>query len=241
MYQGEKDCVVLEKPADVSRVQRIGAAFSIPSWWYCIRGMYLLTFTYRCFVWTQLRFFAKNLSDRHLEIPAGDGTLLSLMLRLRWFQRKPVPAYICAADISEGMLRNAQRRFAKRDQIEVAYGDVGALQAPDGHYTSINIANGFHCFPEPEKAVAECFRVLAPGGSVAVNALLHPRSWFLPKRIAQGINRRAIKKGILNTTFEEEDVIAMFRDRGFEVQERRVHGNTLHAVFVRPESQESSS
>lgn len=232
MYRNEGRTVV-DQERD-SRLRRIGAAFSIPSWWYCLRGVYLLTFTYRCSALTQIRFFAANLGDRHLEIPAGDGTLLTMQLLLRRILRRPRPTQICAADISEGMLASARRRFAGADGIEVAYGNVGDLDHPDACFTTINVANGFHCFPDPVAAVRELHRVLCPGGTLAVNVLLHPRSWWLPRWIAGGINRRAIATGALNGTFDEEEAVALFTRAGLVVVRRHVHGNTLHLIVGRP-------
>lgn len=238
MYRSEPPAVAEQDQA--SRLRRIGSAFSIPSWWYCLRGVYLLTFTYRCSALTQISFFAGNLGDRHLEIPAGDGTLLTLQLLLRRIQRRPRPTLICAADISQGMLASARRRFAGEEGIEVAYGNVGDLAHPSACFTTINVANGFHCFPEPLAAVHELYRVLRPGGTLAVNVLLHPRSWWIPRRIAAGINRRAIASGALNGTFEETEAVDLFTGRGFVVVQRCVHGNTLHLVVRKPTEETGS-
>src|SRR4051812_48336173 len=89
---------------------RVDEAYSDPAWWYNLRGLGILTFAYRTSVWSQVAFLEHNLSQNHLEIPVGTGTLLSLVLRWRALRRRPI-GRIVAVDYAETMVAAAQRNF----------------------------------------------------------------------------------------------------------------------------------
>ena len=62
------------------------------------------------------------------------------------------------------MLEQAQKRFSSRSLITCVQGDVGNLQMDDETFDIVISMNGFHVFPDKQKAFREIWRTLKPGG-----------------------------------------------------------------------------
>ncbi len=231
MYKNDSASATMAPPEGLRRVAQ---AFSTPSWWYDLRGMYLVSVVYRSTLGRQIRFFERHLDSPHLEIPVGNGTVLRFVLRYHRLRRRPQPQVV-AIDCSPAMIAAAERKFARWSNVDVRHGDVARLDFPDGHFRSINVANGFHCFPDPEAAVAELFRVSAPGGTVAVNVLLHPRGFRPLRLLAERTNRWAQQNGLLRAPFEADEATALFRSQGFAIDSEQIHGNTLYLLARKPQ------
>lgn len=232
--------IVHDKPA-TSALARVAKAYSAPPWWYDLRGFFILTFSYRGTVGSQVSFFERNLSDNHLEMAVGTGTLFGFVIR-RHRRRGGNPTRIVAVDYSETMLAGARRRFAGDEHITLAQADGCRLDFADESFTSVNIANALHCFPDPGAVLREIYRVLAPGGSLAVNALLHPRSGLWPARwLAGRINRYGIRKGLLVSPFHVDDVRRLFVANGFGIAEETISRNSWYVVARKPGGEWSAS
>lgn len=221
--------VTAKLPQASTALDRVDQAYSDPAWWYNLRGLGILTFAYRTSVWSQVAFLERNLSANHLEIPVGTGTLLTLVLKWRAVRRRP-SGRIVAVDYSETMVAAAQQAFARWPNVEVARGDVANLPFADNEFESINIANGFHCFPDPDGAVRETYRVLKPGGTVATNVLLYPRGPQPLRWIAQRIDDWGVRKGLLVSPFELDDIRSRFVQGGFTIVSADVRGNTVNLL-----------
>jgi hypothetical protein len=76
--------------------------------------------------------------------------------------------------------------------------------------------------------------VLKPGGTLAANVLLYPRGPGPLKGIAERINRWGIRKGILYTPYQRDDIRRHFLDAGFEVSSEAVSGNCYNILVRRP-------
>ncbi|HOX07175.1 MAG TPA: methyltransferase domain-containing protein [Planctomycetota bacterium] len=224
---------VLSGLAPEEQLEKIDQAYSSPPWWYNLRGLAILTFTYRSTLWTQVRHFAGNVADRHLEVAVGTGTFLGLVLGWRRLAGAP-RVRVAGLDCAEAMLAGARRRFRKDPNVELVKGDAAALDLPADSFASANVPNAMHCFPRVDAVLAEIFRVLTPGGTLAANVLLHPRGIQPFRWIAERINAWAMRKGILHTPYELEDIRARFRKVGFEIVRERVVGNTWMVCARKP-------
>lgn len=216
------------------KLQRVDRAFSMTPLWYCIRGWLLVQFVYRSSVHAQVRFFARHMSAEHLDVPVGEGTFLSLVLAWRKLLRRP-KARITGIDYSRTMVDGASRRFAQNADIRVEWGDVGNLRFADRSFSSVNVPNGFHCFPDPDAALRELHRVLKPGGTFAANILLHPRGPRFLRWLPARVTARSIRKGDLNRTFDLDELLQMVKGHGFVVRQADVQGNTLYLVAEKAE------
>jgi ubiquinone/menaquinone biosynthesis C-methylase UbiE len=72
---------------------------------------------------------------------------------------------IWGVDLVNGMLTGGHERWqALRDQAVPVQGDGERLPFPDEAFDVVTCANSFHHYPHQDRAVAEMYRVLKPGG-----------------------------------------------------------------------------
>jgi ubiquinone/menaquinone biosynthesis C-methylase UbiE len=207
----------------------IAIAYSSEPWWYDIRGFFILTFAYNNSINSQLRFFGPNFGARHVEVACGTGTLLELLLRWRRWKKLP-ESHITGIDYAESMLAGAIQRFSKDTSVELQHADAAALPFADNTFDTANIANSIHCFPDVDSALLDIHRVLKPGGTLAANVLLYPRTPWPFNRIAEGINNWGINKGILYTPYEQATIRQKITNSGFEVIAESVSGNCYNIL-----------
>jgi len=106
-------------------------------------------------------------------------------------------ARITCLDYSEDMLEGAKTQIEKHGLscISLMQGDVGNMPLESAVFDAVLSMNGFHVFPDKEKAYAEIARILKPGGiflgcfyirgerkrsDFVVNAILSKKGWFTP-------------------------------------------------------------
>lgn len=102
----------------------------------------------------------EDFSGKMLEVPVGTG-----ILTMPLYQGLP-KADITCLDYSEDMMASAKEK-AKAfgiQNITFLQGDVGALPFDSNSFDLVLSLNGFHAFPDKEKAYSEILRVLKPGG-----------------------------------------------------------------------------
>ena len=216
----------------------IAEAYSSEPWWYDIRGFFILTFAYNSTINTQLRFFGPHFGPNHLEVACGTGTLLELVLRWRkWKKMKPVK--VTGIDYAPSMLAGAKKRFANDSQVHIQHADAANLPFPEASFDTANIANSIHCFPTVDEALRDIHRVLKPGGTLAANVLLYPDGVTPLRWAAQRINDWGIKKGILYSPFEQQDIRQRFIAAGYEISREFKAGNTWNVVARKPARKES--
>ena len=75
-----------------------------------------------------------------------------------------VTGRVLISDIAPGMVEVARRRNAALDNVDVAILDASTIDQPDASYDVVACRMGLMFTPDPEVAVAEIHRVLAPGG-----------------------------------------------------------------------------
>jgi ubiquinone/menaquinone biosynthesis C-methylase UbiE len=132
---------------------------------------------------------------------------------------------VVGIDYAEPMLAGAVRRFARRTDIELRHADVSALPYADSTFDTANIANALHCFPDVDGALRDVHRVLKPGGTLATNVLLFPRGSWPFRPIAQRLDAWGMRKGILHTPYERDDIRRRIVESGFDIVREDTSGN----------------
>jgi ubiquinone/menaquinone biosynthesis C-methylase UbiE len=216
-------------------MKKIEKAYHTPTWWYDIRGFFILTLSYRSTLGFQINFFGNNIKNDHLEVAIGTGTLFKMILN--WRKRKNLPiSKIYGIDYAEPMLIGAKKRFNSNKNITLLKLDVSKTDLPSVSFDSVNIANSVHCFPEVDKAFKEIYRVIKPEGTLAMNVLLYPKGIQPFNWISQKINAWGIKKGILFTPYKKEDIKERVLKFGFEIVTEKVSGNSYNILVKKPKS-----
>lgn len=119
-----------------------------------------------------------------LDIGTGTGLVALTIADLSGPQTR-----IIGIDLSGGMLRSARaaaQRSGWSDRVSFHKGDAEALELGDGTADGYVSLNAYSHFPRPERATAEAFRVLEPGGRIAVAIGSSP-----PLMTAEGLRRAA--------------------------------------------------
>ena len=107
-----------------------------------------------------LDFIPNDFQGRLLDVPVGTAVFTAEKYR----QMKD--AQIVGLDYSEEMIAIATLRKETEEiaNLSLKQGDVGKLPYANEFFDCILSMNGFQAFPDKEKAFAEIFRVLKPGG-----------------------------------------------------------------------------
>ena len=101
--------------------------------------------------------------DRLLEVGSGGGDLLERILSTRQSE------FVAGVDLSADMVRLVSRRlrsYIEAGKAEVGCGDIEALPYSDGEFTKLCSVNTLYFWRNPALALAECRRVLRPGGQI---------------------------------------------------------------------------
>ena len=109
---------------------------------------------------------------RVLDVGAGTGYLLGLLAA-----RLPVAAELDGVDAAAAMVTVA-REHAADSRLRFSHGTAERLPAPDGHYDLVVSTTSFDHWADQGAGLAECARVLAPGGHLVLadqfSLLLYP-------------------------------------------------------------------
>lgn len=99
-------------------------------------------------------------SGKLLEVPVGTG-----VLTMPLYRTLPEAAITCL-DYSADMMKHARKKAVALgvENIDFIQGDVGFLPFSEESFDIVLSLNGFHAFPDKEKAFSETFRVLKKGG-----------------------------------------------------------------------------
>lgn len=137
----------------------------------------------RAFMEDGLRRLALRPGDRALEIGFGTGHAIVAMAK------SVGPAgRVCGIDLSGAMLTLAEERTRREgvaERVELRRGDGAALPYAAGIMDAVFLSFTLELFDTPEIPVvlAECRRVLRPGGRIAVVAMSAAERPGLPLRL----------------------------------------------------------
>jgi ubiquinone/menaquinone biosynthesis C-methylase UbiE len=125
-----------------------------------------------------LGLIPNDFSGKLLDIPCGTGSLT--------YQKytQMHKAEIICMDYSKEMLEAAKGRYVN-ENIKIIQGDVGNIPFPDKTFDIVLSMNGFHVFPDKEKAFDEIDRVLNDNGIFIgcfyIKERIKRADWFIRK------------------------------------------------------------
>jgi arsenite methyltransferase len=108
---------------------------------------------------------ALTADDRLLEVGFGSGYLLAKVLD------EGSCAFAAGVDLSADMVKLGRRRFRvfiESGRAVILEADVEHLPFEDGEFTKMCSVNTLYFWSRPASALAECRRVLKPGGTLAL-------------------------------------------------------------------------
>lgn len=150
-----------------------------------------------------------------LDIPCGGGVALHGLMPGQGLN-------YTAADISETMLRRTMQvatELGVADQVTPQVADVNELPFADDSFDMVVSFTGIHCFPDPQRAVAEIVRVLRPGGMLIGSSLRADAG--VRGQVALRIGRAA---GLLGPSATQAQLQQWLREAGCEQIEFRRSG-----------------
>lgn len=120
---------------------------------------------------------------------AVGGPILDMPVGTAYFTSEFALAHdgvVVGVDLAEGMVLKAQQVAAERGaaNLLVARADAHRLPFPDDTFSVILCTNGLPVIPGLADALAELYRVLAPGGTLFVSAITLPIGAVLPSPAA---------------------------------------------------------
>ncbi|MGD8194524.1 class I SAM-dependent methyltransferase [Herbiconiux sp. P18] len=104
--------------------------------------------------------------ERILDLAAGTGTSSASLAKSG--------AHVVAADFSPGMIEVGRRRQAGVPNIEFLVADGMNLPFDDDSFDAVTISFGLRNIVEPKVALAELYRVTAPGGRIVICEFSRP-------------------------------------------------------------------
>lgn len=136
-----------------------------------------------------------------VDLSCGSGLMTRRLVKSKRWGR------VIACDFSESMLRETRRRFLeeKIEPIpELVRGDASRLPFQSTSVEAIHAGAALHCWPRLEESLAECFRILRPGGRMyastfEVNERLKSNSFRF-------FQMEELRKLFLESGFSEVDV-----------------------------------
>lgn len=165
-----------------------------------------------------LSYIPDNFDGTLLDVPVGTA----VFTEEKW--RKLSRAKITCLDYSEDMLGKARQRLGECSHISFVQGDVGALPQSDESCDVVMSMNGFHAFPDKEKAFKETFRVLKKGGSFIACFYIKGKS----KRTDWLVKNILSKKGWFTPPFQTEEQLLKILRKLYSDVEYQVDGSIIY-------------
>lgn len=170
-----------------------------------------------------LSYIPDDFSGKLLDVPVGTA----VFTQRKWSSLKN--AHITCLDYSTDMLEQAKRRLDGKAHINFIQGDVGNLQMDDESFDIVLSMNGFHAFPDKQKAFRETCRVLKSGGDFIACFYIRGKSkktdWLVKNILA--------KKGWFTPPFQTEEELKNTLQKMYKKVELHIDGSMAYFHCVK--------
>lgn len=170
-----------------------------------------------------LSYIPDDFSGKLLDVPVGTA----VFTQRKWSSLKN--ARITCLDYSTDMLEQAKRRLDGKAHINFIQGDVGNLQMDDESFDIVLSMNGFHAFPDKQKAFSETCRVLKSGGDFIACFYIKGKS----KRTDWLVKNILAKKGWFTPPFQTEEELKNTLQKMYKKVELHVDGSMAYFHCVK--------
>lgn len=170
-----------------------------------------------------LSYITDDFSGKLLDVPVGTA----VFTQRKWSSLKN--AHITCLDYSTDMLEQAKRRLDGQAHINFIQGDVGNLQMDDESFDIVLSMNGFHAFPDKQKAFRETCRVLKSGGDFIACFYIRGKS----KRTDWLVKNILAKKGWFTPPFQTEEELKNTLQKMYKEVELHVDGSMAYFHCVK--------
>lgn len=140
---------------------------------------------------------------------------------------------VTATDLSDVLLAIARRRLRRIEHVSFHQVDSEQISFPDGSFDTVFMAN-LITIVDVKKTLAECRRVLKPGGQLLIaNIVAQRMKWF--DRVTL-VGRTLFKFGIPplgRKDYSPEKLASLVSQKGFRVKQARLLGQKIKFVYLR--------
>ena len=170
-----------------------------------------------------LSYIPDDFSGKLLDVPVGT----TVFTQRKWSILKN--AHITCLDYSTDMLEQAKRRLDGKAHINFIQGDVGNLKMDDESFDVVLSMNGFHAFPDKQKAFSETCRVLKSGGDFIACFYIRGKS----KRTDWLVKNILAKKGWFTPPFQTEEELKNTLQKMYKEVELHIDGSMAYFHCVK--------
>lgn len=170
-----------------------------------------------------LSYIPDDFSGKLLDVPVGTA----VFTQRKWSSLKN--AHITCLDYSTDMLEQAKRRLDSKAHINFIQGDVGNLQMDDESFDIVLSMNGFHAFPDKQKAFRETCRVLKSGSNFIACFYIRGKS----KRTDWLVKNILAKKGWFTPPFQTEEELKNTLQKMYKEVELHIDGSMAYFHCVK--------